>query len=116
MKQLPSILIFHSNDQFRSMLKDMLIKHGYFYLLDTSDESVFWRLKENNNEQFILIESDLVSRRVIEEFKNRKKSFLILGQVEEKKTHDLSTLFGVESLMSFPFPSVKLSEKILQRS
>lgn len=116
MKQLPSILIFHSNDQFRVMLKDMLIKHGFFYLLETGDENVFWKLKENNNEQFILIESELVDRRVQEEFKLRKKSFLVLGQVEDKKTHDLSTIFGVESMMSFPFPSEKLSEKILQRS
>ena len=94
----------------------MLIKHGFFYLLDTNDENVFWRLEENNNGQFILIESELVDRKVIEEFKTRKKSFLILGQVEDKKTQDLSTLFGVQSIMSFPFPSDKLSEKIQTRS
>lgn len=116
MKQLPAILIFHSNDEFRSMLKDMLIKHGFFYLLDTGSDEVFWKLKEKNKTHFTLVENNLVNQQLIEQFKTDSSSFLILGQTTEKKTHLLSTLFGVSAIMSFPFPSQKLAQKIIERS
>lgn len=115
MKQLPALLIYHSNDEFRSLLKEMVIKHGFFYLLDTGKDEVFWELREKNKSHFVLIENNLVDKKLIEQFKNNTH-FLILGQVTEKKTHQLSTLFGSDAIMSFPFPSEKLSQKITQRS
>ncbi|MFA7614937.1 MAG: hypothetical protein WCY48_11935 [Candidatus Caldatribacteriota bacterium] len=116
MKQLPPLLIFHKNDEFRSMLKDMLIKHGFFYLLDTGDNEVFWELREKNKKHFVLIENNLVDNKIIEQFTSQESHFLILGQTDEKKTHQLSTLFGTSAIMSFPFPSEKLREKIIERS
>ncbi|MFA5583869.1 MAG: hypothetical protein WDA09_06610 [Bacteriovoracaceae bacterium] len=116
MKQLPPILIYHSNDEFRSMLKDMLIKHGFFYLLDTGREEVFYELREKNKQHFILIENDRVDTKLIEMFSSRSGGFLILGQTDEKRTHQLSTLFGASAIMSFPFPSDKLGKKIVERS
>lgn len=116
MKQLPPLLIFHSNNEFRSMLKDMLIKHGFFYLLDTGDNEIFWELREKNKKHFILIENNLVDKEIIGQFSTHQSNFLILGQTDEKKTHELSTLFGSNAIMSFPFPSEKLREKIIERS
>lgn len=116
MKQLPSLLIFHSNNEFRSMMKDMLVKHGFFYLLDTAESEVFWELKEKNSKHFILVENKLVDKKLIEQFSSKKSHFLILGQTDEKKTHELSTLFGTDAIISFPFPSEKLREKIIKRS
>lgn len=97
------------------MLKDMLIKHGFFYLLDTDSEEVFYQLREKNKKHFILIENNLIDARAIEMFASLSAKFLILGQVDEKKTHKLSTLFGANAIMSFPFPSDKLGKKIIAR-
>lgn len=115
MKQLPPLLIYHSNDEFRALLKEMVIKHGFFYLLDTGKEEIFWELKDKNRNHFVLIENKLVDRKIIEQFKDNSQ-FLILGQTEEKKTHQLSTLFGTDAILSFPFPSEQLSKKINQRA
>lgn len=98
------------------MLKDMLIKHGFFYLLDTGNEEIFWDLREKNKHHFILIENALVDDKVIEKAVLQAKNYLILGQRDEKKTHKLSTIFGTDAVMSFPFPSEKLSQKIIDRS
>lgn len=98
------------------MIKDMLIKYGFFYLLDTASEEIFWELKDKNKQHFILVENNLVNTKLAEKLTNSKHGFLILGQTDEKKTHVLSTLFGVDALMSFPFPSEKLAKKIIERS
>lgn len=94
----------------------MLIKHGFFNLLDTSSEEVFWKLKENNKSHFTLVENHLVNEQLIAELRKDNSHFLITGQISEKKTHLLSTLFGVSSVISFPFPSARLAQKIIERS
>lgn len=98
------------------MIKDMLIKYGFFYLLDTASEEIFWELKDKNKQHFIVVENNLVTTKLSDKLARSLSGFLILGQTDEAKTHHLSTLFGVDAVMSFPFPSEKLAKKIIERS
>lgn len=103
------ILICDENDEIRRLQKDMLTKHGYFHLVEAhSSEETLQLLSQ---EQFILIHKNLVNDRVKRALEQHPR-FLIVAQSEQPETMQLAAYFGVKHVISFPYSSRSLVEKI----
>ena len=110
------IIIVHPKEDFRSLLRDMLIKHGFFRLIEASTgEELHALLKENVNERFFLVHSNLIDEIAIEAFTKSEK-FIVFAQPDDKRVIPLSTRLGVKRIISFPFSSQYLVERIKEVS
>lgn len=87
----------------------MLTKYGYFHLLEASSPEEVLPLIMNDH--FIVIHKDLVDEK-IKKILSQKKNFLIISQSDASETVKLSAYFGVKHLISFPYTSKTLVEKI----
>ena len=103
------IIICDENDDIRLLLKEMLTKHGYFHLVEahSSDEM----LQLISDEQFVLIHESLVNSKIKKNL-SQKRNFLIIAQQDSSEMINLSANFGVNHLISFPYTSKTLVEKI----
>jgi len=106
------ILICANNDDFRSLLREMLIKHGFFHLLEatSSEELIELSLKEKKI-PFIMVQGELINEGVNDILRG-KKDLLILIQPSHTKTLALTARYGVENFLSFPFSSQQLFNKL----
>jgi PleD family two-component response regulator len=103
------ILICDKNEEIRLLIKNMLSRYGYFHLLEAhSTEEIFQILNEN---QFLIVGKNLMSEKMKKVLSERKK-FLIISPTREEETINLSAFFGVKHLISFPYSSKILIEKI----
>ena len=106
------ILIFHLSEDFRSLLRDMLGKHGFFHVLEaTNEEEVQNVIKKEGPSVFLLMQADLLNEDIIGKLKVNK-NFLVFVQQEENKTLSLAARLGLSHLMTFPFSSQTLLQKI----
>jgi len=103
------IIICDENEDIRLLLKEMLTKHGFFHLVEAhSPEEV---LQLVTHVQFVLIQKKLVNDQ-IKNILARRTNFLIISQSDTDETINLAAQFGVDHLISFPYTSKKLVEKI----
>ena len=103
------IIICDENEDIRRLLKEMLTKHGFFHLVEAhSPDEAIQLLSE---EQFILIDKNLVNEK-IKKILSQRRNFLIVAQADADETIHLSALFGVKHVISFPYTSKSLVEKI----
>ena len=106
------ILIFHLSEDFRSLLRDMLGKHGFFHVLEaTSAEEVQNVMKKEGSSLFLLMQGDLLNESIMSKLK-ANKNFLVFVQQEENKTLSLAARLGLSHLVTFPFSSQSLLQKI----
>lgn len=103
------ILIYDKSEDVRLLLKEMLIKHGYFHLFEAATADEFSQLV--TNEIFILIQKKFITPE-IKTLLSQRKNFLIIGQADSNDTTQLATTFGVKHLISFPYTSTSLVAKI----
>lgn len=105
------VLICNEDEEFRILIRDMLTKNGYFYVLEAmnSQESLHY-LKENP-ECFLLLEAKILDPSLLQELVDKKK-YIVFVHNTDIKTPLLSARLGIEHLMSYPFHSNKLIEKI----
>lgn len=103
------ILICDENEEIRLLQKDMLTKHGYFHLVEA--HSAEEALQLVSPEQFILIHKNLVNEKMKKILFERSR-FLIVSQSDQNETMHLSAYFGVSHLISFPYSSRSLVDKI----
>lgn len=105
------ILIGDSSEEFRSLLRDMLTKHGFFHIVEaTNQNEVMNFLDQEKKDFFILIQSEILNENVLQ--KMEQKNFLILAQANKPQTISLAARLGVKYFLSFPFSSQGLVEKI----
>lgn len=110
------IIIVHPTEDFRSLLRDMLIKHGFFHLIEaSSSEELHALLRENINERFFLVQSNLIDEFTIEAF-TKSDNFIVFSQPNDERAIPLSTRLGVKRILSFPFSSQYLVERIKEVS
>ncbi|MBA2403705.1 MAG: hypothetical protein H0V66_02955 [Bdellovibrionales bacterium] len=103
------IIICDENEEIRLLLKEMLTRYGYFHLVEAqSAEEVLQLLTP---EQFILIHKNLVIDKV-KKVLSQRRNFLIISQSDNPETVNLSAQYGVKHLISFPYTSKSLVEKI----
>ncbi len=103
------IIICDENEDIRLLLKEMLTKHGYFHLVEASTPEEVLQLI--TNEQFVLIHKNLLNEKIIS-LLSQRTNFLIISQSDASETVNLSARFGVKHLISFPYTSKGLAEKI----
>lgn len=103
------IIICDENDDIRLLLKEMLTKYGFFHLVEAHSPEEMLQLL--TNEQFILIHKNLVNEK-IKKVLSQRRNFLIVAQSDAPETVNLAAYFGVKHLISFPYTSKGLVEKI----
>jgi CheY-like chemotaxis protein len=102
-------LICDENEEVRLLIKTMLSKHGYFHLLEA--QNTLEALQSLNEKQFLLIHKKLIN----DEMKiilAKRKNFIIFSPSQEQETIDMAAHFGVKHVVSFPYSSKSLVEKI----
>jgi DNA-binding NtrC family response regulator len=103
------ILVCDQNEEIRILLKNMLTKYGYFHLHEAqSSEEVLQIMSENH---FVLIHKSLINAE-IRDILIRRNKFLITSPTLDEETVQLSAIFGVQNIISFPYSSKSLFEKI----
>lgn len=103
------IIICDENDEIRLLMKEMLTKHGYFHLMEAhSSQEVIQFLSP---EQFLIIHKNLLNE-PIKKLISQRENYLIISQNDEAETVNLAAIFGVKHLISFPYSSKSLVEKI----
>lgn len=109
MKLSIPIIICDENEDIRLLLKEMLTKYGFFHLLEASTPVEVLSLIANDH--FIIIHKNLLDQKIKKEL-SEKNNFLIISQSDSMETVNLSAQFGVKHLISFPYTSKALVEKI----
>lgn len=110
------ILIANPNEDFRSLLREMLTKHGFFHVLEASNSIELQEmvLREKKN-CFILVQASLLDKELIPVLLSQK-DYIIVAQPDDEAALPLVARFGVGHFMSFPFSSQNLLDKIQQIS
>jgi DNA-binding NtrC family response regulator len=103
------IIICDENDDIRLILKEMLTKHGYFHIVEAHSSQEMLQLI--SDEQFVLIHKNLLNDQ-IKKILSPRNNFLIIAQQDSADMLNLAAHFGVNHLISFPYTSRALVEKI----
>lgn len=105
------ILICDENEEFRILVRDMLTKNGFFHVLEAATANEALEVLRDKKGYFVLIESKALNRDVSETLR-KQKNFIIFADNSDAKTAMLAAEMGVEHVMSYPFHSRKLIDKI----
>lgn len=105
------ILICDENEEFRILIRDMLTKNGFFHVLEASDANETATMLSDRKDYFVIVESKLLSEEMIQKL-GSKKSFIVFADNSDPKTIILATKLGVNHIMTYPFHSKKLLDKI----
>jgi DNA-binding NtrC family response regulator len=105
------ILICDENEEFRILVRDMLTKNGFFHVLEASNTNEAMEILKNKNDFFVLIEAKALSAEVTPALE-RQKNFIVFADHRRPETLTLAARLGVNHVMSFPFHSRKLIDKI----
>jgi DNA-binding NtrC family response regulator len=105
------ILICDEKEEFRVLIRDMLTKNGFFHVFEAASSEEAKELLNNKNDFFVIIESRAINKE-IHDLLGKQKNFIIFADHSDPKTFLLCTQLGVNHVMSYPFHSRKLIEKI----
>lgn len=105
------ILICDENESFRSLLREMLTKNGFFHVIEAAKSEEAVSLMKERKDFFVLISSQKFSSEMIELLQSQR-SFLIFAEGKDPGTLTLAARIGVEHIISYPFHSQKLIEKM----
>ena len=105
------ILICDENEEFRILIRDMLTKNGFFHVLEAVNDSEALSLLKNQNNFFVIVESKFITSEMNAALQ-RQKNFIVFADNNESSSVLLAAKLGVEHVMSYPFHSKKLIEKM----
>jgi len=109
-----TFLIYHQNEVFRTLIKEMLTKIGYYHILENAHfekSNDKFSFNPEINESFILIDGELINKEVSKTL-TKNKNYLILCSPNTENIFKLSVVHGVHRILTFPFSSQFLSGKI----
>lgn len=105
------ILICDESEEFRVLLRDMLTKNGFFHVIEASHEAEIVQFMKENSDFLVLIEQKMLTNDIITRLKTQK-NFIVFANSSDEKTPLLAATLGVSHVMSYPFHSRKLIDKI----
>jgi DNA-binding NtrC family response regulator len=111
MKYARPILICDSNEEFRGLLREMLIKNGFFHVIEVHNSTEALNTIKEKKDYFTLIHYELISSELLS-LLEREENYLIFADRAKPETATLATRLGVDHILSFPVHSRKLVEKI----
>lgn len=106
------ILIGDQNEDFRSLLREMLGKSGFFHVLEASSTEELSALLQSNPDSALTITQLPLLDAEIERLLLRRGRFIILSRSETSESVLKAAILGVEHFLSFPFSSQRLLQKI----
>jgi DNA-binding response OmpR family regulator len=106
------ILLCSSNEDFRSLVREMLGKNGFFHVLEAGDRSETKDLMKGQGQNALtIIQMDLLDEEISKGLQ-KNGQFIVLSQADSDESIMKSAVLGVEHFLSFPFSSRHLLEKI----
>ncbi len=105
------ILICDENEEFRVLIRDMLTKNGFFHILEAINANEAVEILRDKKGYFVLIEAKEFNSEIADSLENQK-NFIVFADNTEPSTLILSARLGVNHVMSYPFQSRKLIDKI----
>lgn len=105
------ILICDENEEFRILIRDMLTKNGFFHVLEAVNADDAIEILKDKKGYFVLIEAKELNSEVLETIQ-KQKNYIVFAGNTDPKTVILSARLGVNHIMSYPFHSRKLIDKI----
>lgn len=89
----------------------MLTKNGFFHVVEAANVSEALNILRERKDYFVLLDSKIVGNEILSVVKMQKE-FIIFTDKDDAKTVSLAANLGVNHLMSYPFHSRKLLDKI----
>lgn len=106
------ILLCSSNEDYRSLIREMLGKNGFFHVLEAGNqEEVQELLKGQVQKALTIIQIELLNENISRTLKKTGR-FIVLSQSETEENIVKAAVLGVEHFLSFPFSSRHLMQKI----
>lgn len=105
------ILICDENEEFRILVRDMLTKNGFFHIIEASSQKELFDFLKVNSNDLVLIEQKMLSSELKTKLKEQK-NYIIFANSTEETTPLIAATMGVEHVLSYPFYSRKLIDKI----
>ncbi|MGE3608481.1 MAG: hypothetical protein AB7I27_02745 [Bacteriovoracaceae bacterium] len=106
------VILCESNDEFRFFVREMLMKHGFFHIMEASNPNEATNLiLSQKKASFVIIQNELLNESIIDSFVLSQK-FIILGQSNQTQTTMLASRLGVKHFLNFPFSSQMLIKKM----
>ena len=109
------VLICDSNEEFRVLLKEILTKNGYFYVLEAASIEETKKLLSEVNEKFVIIEMRMINED-ISSLLVRQNKFLVLADKKNEMIVSKSVILGPEHFLNYPIHSQKLISKMIHLS
>lgn len=108
------ILLCSKNEDYRTLIREMLGKSGYFHVLEAGNtDETSELLKGHAAGALTIIQYDLLSEEISSALK-KNGQFIVLSQSDSEDSIVKAAILGVEHFLSFPFSSRHLMEKIEQ--
>lgn len=108
------ILLCSSNEDFRSLIREMLGKNGFFHVLEAGNSDEARELLKGHSENALtIIQGNLLNEDITKSLK-KSGQFIVLSQTDTDESIMKAALLGVEHFLSFPFSSRHLMQKIDQ--
>ncbi len=106
------ILLCSSNEDFRSLIREMLGKSGFFHVLEAGNREETKDLMQGQGQNALtIIQIDLLDEDVSRSLKQNGQ-FIVLSQSETEDDIVKAAILGVDHFLSFPFSSRLLMDKI----
>ena len=105
------ILIADEHEEIRLLQKEMLMKHGYFHLMEANNADEVVQQWQGNH--FVIVHRSLLNRS-LKNLLSKRSHFLVICQPDDPEALTLAAQLGVKHLLSFPYSSSTLIEKIQQ--
>jgi AmiR/NasT family two-component response regulator len=105
------ILICDENEEFRILIRDMLTKNGFFHVLEAVNSNEANEILKNKTDYFVIIEAKALNHDT-NLLLQKQKNFIVFADNSSPETILLSAKLGVNHVMSYPFHSRKLIDKI----
>src|SRR5690349_12926908 len=93
------ILLCSSNEDFRSLVREMLGKNGFFHVLEAGDRSETKELMKGQGQNALtIIQMDLLDEEISKRLQ-KSKQFIVLSQADSEESIMKSAILGVEHFL-----------------
>lgn len=107
------IILSETNEEFRLIVRDMLMKHGFFHIIEASNqEETLISINNLKSNYFLIAEAGILNDLIINNLKGNQ--FIVLSNANEDQLMTLAVRLGVNHFLNFPFSSDVLIKKMEQ--
>lgn len=105
------IMICDETEDVRVLIRDMLTKNGFFHLIEASNTDEAIGILRGKKDYLVLVQAGMLSGELTT-LLQEQKNFIIFADNKNAETPLLAAKLGIHHIMSYPFHSRKLMDKI----